>query len=259
MMASRRARRQAPSPAGGSDAQGGDGPAEGRPGRRPRAAWRRRPARSPRSLAPWREGRRASSRRRRAARRAGGGPRGSPRPGTARPRARGPCAGGGRARAPAGSRRTRRSPTSAASPTRAAPSQGGPEKMGARGAGRETAVTRAARIAERARFKRGADSPVATLALLVVGDGLEQVLAPEVRPEHVGHPDLRVGDLPEQEVRDPHLAARADEQVGVGLARGVEVGREGLLGDAGGVLAVRHHVGQQPLHGVGDLGAARRS
>ena len=44
--------------------------------------------------------------------------------------------------------------------------------------------------------------------------------------EDVGDPDLGIGDLPEQEVRDAQLAARADEEVGIGLAGRVEVASE---------------------------------
>ena len=69
------------------------------------------------------------------------------------------------------------------------------------------------------------DAAVAALAALEVEDRLEQVAAAEVGPEGRGHPDLGVGDLPEQEVRDPQLARGADQQVGVGLARRVEVAR----------------------------------
>src|SRR5688500_1434250 len=61
----------------------------------------------------------------------------------------------------------------------------------------------------------GGDAAVPALAALVLEDGLEQLAAPEVRPERVGDPDLRVGDLPQQEVRDAHLAGGADQQVGV--------------------------------------------
>src|SRR5947199_2488453 len=77
------------------------------------------------------------------------------------------------------------------------------------------------------------DAAVAALALLEVEDRLEKVAAAEVRPQGAGDPDLRIGDLPEQEVRDPQLARGADEQVGIGLARGVEVAADGLLVDVG--------------------------
>src|SRR5881296_1472214 len=47
----------------------------------------------------------------------------------------------------------------------------------------------------------------APVAALVVGDGAIEVGGPEVRPERRRHPQLGVGDLPQQEVRDAHLAA----------------------------------------------------
>ena len=37
----------------------------------------------------------------------------------------------------------------------------------------------------------------------------------EIGPQHVGEIELGVGELPQQEVRDPLLAAGADEQVGL--------------------------------------------
>src|SRR5687768_5298211 len=54
------------------------------------------------------------------------------------------------------------------------------------------------------------------LALLVVPDRLEQVLAAEVGPEHGREPELGVGRLPHQEVRDAHLPRGTDEQIRVG-------------------------------------------
>src|SRR4029077_11055909 len=50
-----------------------------------------------------------------------------------------------------------------------------------------------------------------TFALLEVADRFEQELAVEVGPEDRCEPQLGVRSLPEQEVRDPHLAARSDE------------------------------------------------
>ena len=37
----------------------------------------------------------------------------------------------------------------------------------------------------------------------------------EVRPHEIRDVDLRIGELPEQEVRDAGLGARPDQQVGV--------------------------------------------
>ena len=56
----------------------------------------------------------------------------------------------------------------------------------------------------------------ASLASLVVGDGLVQTFFVEVGPEGVAEVQLRVGYLPEQVVAYALLAAGAYEQVGVG-------------------------------------------
>jgi len=53
------------------------------------------------------------------------------------------------------------------------------------------------------------------VAALVVGDGLEKMSAAEVGPEAISDVDLRVGDLPEEEVGDALLAGGADDQVAV--------------------------------------------
>src|SRR6267143_2042162 len=60
------------------------------------------------------------------------------------------------------------------------------------------------------------------LAALVVGDGAVEIRRPEIGPERRRHPELGVGDLPQQEVRHAHLAARADQQIGIRHALGVE-------------------------------------
>ena len=76
--------------------------------------------------------------------------------------------------------------------------------------------------------------------------------AAEVGPERVGDPDLGVRDLPEQEVADAHLAARADQQIGIGLAGGVEELAEAPLVEIVGRDAGR----DRAARGVDDLGAA---
>src|SRR6267378_432887 len=60
------------------------------------------------------------------------------------------------------------------------------------------------------------------LAALVVGDGAVEIRRPEIGPERRRHPELGVGDLPQQEVRHAHLAARADQQIGIRHALRVE-------------------------------------
>jgi len=84
------------------------------------------------------------------------------------------------------------------------------------------------------------DAAVAAIALLVGDDGFEEMTAAKIRPERVGHPDFRIGDLPQQEVAHPHLAARADKEIRIGLAGRIEKVGEVLLvevvgPDAGGI------------------------
>ena len=69
---------------------------------------------------------------------------------------------------------------------------------------------------------RRLEAAEASLASLESENRLEQV-SRRKSGQRVGvTTDLGVGDLPEQEVRDPHLTRRSDQQVGIGLAGGVE-------------------------------------
>ena len=86
---------------------------------------------------------------------------------------------------------------------------------------------RACRCAARCRVAVEADHPLSPRPPpkrrsrpLVLADRFEEVLAPEVGPQHVGEHELAVGQLPQQEVRDAVLARRADHEVGVGHRRG---------------------------------------
>src|SRR5439155_1275276 len=84
----------------------------------------------------------------------------------------------------------------------------------------------------------------ATLALLIESQRLEELALAEIRPERVGDVDLRVGDLPEEEVAEAHLAAGPDEQVGIRDARGAEVAADDGRGDLlGAQLAAAHATG----------------
>src|SRR6185295_8686131 len=102
------------------------------------------------------------------------------------------------------------------------------------------------------RHRRRLDAAVAPIALLVGHHRLEQIAAAEVGPQRFGHPDLRIRDLPQQEVADAHLAARADEQIRIRLPRGVEQLPEAALVQVVGGDAHR----DRAARGVHDLGAA---
>src|SRR6187200_576303 len=62
---------------------------------------------------------------------------------------------------------------------------------------------------------------------------VEQLPFAEIRPEGRSDDQFGVGNLPEEEVAHPHFAARADEQIGVGIMLGVKMLREHLLVDLG--------------------------
>src|SRR5690348_601798 len=53
------------------------------------------------------------------------------------------------------------------------------------------------------------EAAVAALALLIFRNALEKVKAAKIRPESCGHIDLGIGQLPEEEIAEPHLARRA--------------------------------------------------
>ena len=65
-------------------------------------------------------------------------------------------------------------------------------------------------------------------------DRAVEVPGREVGPERRQHQELRVGDLPQQEVGEPVLAARPDQKVRVGHAGGVERAGDGALVDRPG-------------------------
>ena len=60
------------------------------------------------------------------------------------------------------------------------------------------------------------NASIAALAPVELRDGRIEVGAGEVGPHPLAEDDLRIGDLPEQAIAQPPLAAAADEQVHVG-------------------------------------------
>jgi len=76
------------------------------------------------------------------------------------------------------------------------------------------------------------DRAEAPIAALVLPDRGEEVGAAKVGPEDVGEDQLGVGELPQQEVRDPILAGGSHQHVGVGHVGRVQVAAQDLLVDA---------------------------
>src|SRR5438045_2159079 len=57
---------------------------------------------------------------------------------------------------------------------------------------------------------------VAPFTLLIFLDALQQVSTTEFGPQCGSHIDLGVGKLPEKKITQPHFAAGADNQIGIG-------------------------------------------
>src|SRR5262245_2798505 len=90
----------------------------------------------------------------------------------------------------------------------------------------------------------------APLTPLILRQGLDELSLAEVGPQGVGHVDLGIGELPEQEVRDAHLAAGADEQVRIRHPLGTETRCKAELIDIIGTPSSCLHVTRQPPRGL---------
>src|SRR5688500_9952147 len=77
------------------------------------------------------------------------------------------------------------------------------------------------------------------LAAGVLAERVLELGPAEVGPERVHEDELRVGALPEQEVRKPQLARGADHEIRIGQLGRVKPGGERLLVDHAGRNAVR--------------------
>src|SRR6516165_11360268 len=106
----------------------------------------------------------------------------------------------------------------------------------------------------------GLSTAEAAATLLVGADRAQKIDLPEGRPQHVGEIELAVGALPQEKTGQTDLAARADDQVGIGQPGGVEMLGDRLWGDALNRLRQRRivvgHAVEQGANGISDLLAA---
>src|SRR5262245_37738352 len=93
-------------------------------------------------------------------------------------------------------------------------------------------------------------------AALILGDGPVEIDLRKVRPEDRGDPQLRVGDLPQEEIRDPHLPAGPDEEIRIRHVSRVERLGDVLLADLLGIELARAHLAREGPHGIEQLVAA---
>src|SRR5581483_2623593 len=96
------------------------------------------------------------------------------------------------------------------------------------------ASTRLQRRRERAveLFVGAAEAPAPPLE---IEQRLQVFALAEVGPQGRGHVELAVGDLPEIEIAQAHLAAGADQKIGIGYSLGIEPRRDECGVDCGGV------------------------
>src|SRR4051812_26538777 len=92
----------------------------------------------------------------------------------------------------------------------------------------------------------------AAIPTLELAHGVVHVLAREVGPQRVGEDQLAVGQLPQEEIRDPVLARCSDDEVRIWHLGVIEALADGAFVD----LLGRHLVGDDVAHGIDDLGPA---
>src|SRR5271155_4798241 len=155
------------------------------------------------------------------------------------------------------------SATSATNAATPASSAAGPYQTSATTTGISTAAVKirisiAVSASPRARVVLGpdcAEPAVPPLALLKIYQRFQQPHARKVRPQSLGHVNLRVGNLPQQKIADAHFAAGADQQIGIR-----QPGRIKMIGNVLFVGAkcgqpVRAHVIEHGVERVCKLGA----
>src|SRR5215468_12377073 len=79
-------------------------------------------------------------------------------------------------------------------------------------------------------FVAVAYAAIAPVALLEFHKRLQQPRAVEIGPERFRHEDLRVRNLPQQEIAYPHLAAGPDQQIRIGQPARIKVALDIGLG-----------------------------
>src|SRR6266571_7031125 len=98
-----------------------------------------------------------------------------------------------------------------------------------------------------------AGTPKTPLPGLIIAQCPMQLAGIEIGPVDLGKIEFGIGQLPEQEIADPHLAAGADEKVRIRHLRGKEIAVEhGIIDRSGGNPACCE-IGGQKRRGADDL------
>src|ERR1700761_9635153 len=103
----------------------------------------------------------------------------------------------------------------------------------------------------RSGFRSQAAEPA--LAPGIFGDrALERGLV-EIGPMNGNENELAIGRLPHQEIRQPLLAAGADDQIRIGNFRSVEISAKRLIVDRRRIALAFRYLGGEALSGAGDF------
>lgn len=70
------------------------------------------------------------------------------------------------------------------------------------------------------------------MSRLIASDRPQEVDLPEGWPMRIAEVELRIGALPEHEAREPHLSARANDQIGVWAIMRVQILVQGVRAQA---------------------------
>src|SRR3569623_2391109 len=100
------------------------------------------------------------------------------------------------------------------------------------------------------------DSPIAANSAGIVLEHLAERRLVEIRPVLLDEDEFGIGALPEQEVREPLLAAGADDDVRIGHARGVESPANSIFGDVFGLEPARANQRRNTADRLHNLGLA---
>src|SRR5574342_11370 len=98
-----------------------------------------------------------------------------------------------------------------------------------------------------------AETPAAALKL---EKGLKVLRLAKVRPQRRRDVKLGVGDLPEKKIADAHLAARADEKIGIGNLLGGDASRDDFFIDVTHCQFTSANLTRDALHHGDDVVSA---
>src|SRR5205809_457460 len=96
----------------------------------------------------------------------------------------------------------------------------------------------------------GLQSAISAFPLLVGDDGFVKMPLFKVRPHGLRHPNLGIGDLPQEKITDSQFTAGSNQQIGIRLAGSVKILSEMLFGDAAVIGGGLSAIAQETINGI---------